>query len=938
MTKKKYGKYILIYTLLFAAVFLAVFFPYLSEGKNLIGKGDGESQYILQLRYMGEWLRETFAGFLQGNLQPRRFDFTIGMGDDIGAVVRFHPLDLLSVFVPGENTEGLYSLLTVLRCYLAGLSLSAYTFHFGKSFRAALSGALCYVFCGFTFGLGIVHPTYMSHMILFPMLMLGAEYMMDPERKHSPALFIISAALGFISNYYFMYISSFGLLAYVLIRFFAIYREDRLKNFFRLLVSMILAYLTGLCISAVFLLPALLRYGSSLRAVHDTEKNSLLFYKDKRRYLAWFLNMITPLQASGNGTHLNYSVTLLPAVTLAAAAERRRKEARQLRAGLFLLLLCLLLPGLGYVLAAMNNENNRWVYLIAFAAAVSVGFTADLMGSMSRKERKLVFLVTAVFDLGCAGWFFLTRNAVYHLAAAIEVTVYAAVMILMSRKTASQKQEEPGGRDRTAAEEGTASAGRSERAVLIFTAFSVVIAGFMTFSPRFGNLVTYYQEQGTAFSRYERSAYSVYNTAMEKESGKDRLFEDGFYRVDGVRKNSWEDNSSLLLGYPGIQIYNSIVNASELNMMKESQNIGMTSILHIQSLDGRTVPEELAGVKYFASDRSNAASMPYGYSSSALASVRKYSLYENENPLPFGFTVDTVISGSDLEKLSVGGADLALLSAASVEKPQDAGKDEAETFRVPEGLKETDGKEFEEQVLKEDGTFVPGPELTEKDGTLHAEGRDGYLRADFSRKPGYECYLQFQGLKLLGGTALGGAVGVSAKGIDKEVYLALANNSYGRGSDDYTVNLGYTPADQKENTESLQIVIPKGYTILLQKIRFLYIPMAGYEEKVSRLGDHALENVRFGKDEVSGTVKLDQPAYMIFQIPYGKSWTAVVNGKKVVPDRADRCYLGLPLGKGESEIRLIYRSPGVRSGGILSLAGLLVFAVLCYNEKKRKEK
>ena len=322
--RKKYGKYLLIYTALFSIIFLLVFSPFLLEGKNLIGKGDGQSQYILQLRYMGEWLRKTAGGFLHGDFHPDRFDYTIGMGDDIDAVVRFHPLDFLSIFVPASGTEALYCVLTVLRCFLAGLSLSAFVFHFRKSRTAALSGALLYVFCGFTFGLGIVHPTYLSHMILFPLMLLGAERMMDPERKKSFALFTVCVALGFISNYYFMYISSFGLLGYVLIRFFDLYRTDRLKQFGRLLISLSLAYLLGLALSGIFLLPALARYKSSLRAVHEAERNSLLVYEDKRRYLAWFLNLITPYQASGNGTHLNFAVTLMPAAALIFSSAKRK--------------------------------------------------------------------------------------------------------------------------------------------------------------------------------------------------------------------------------------------------------------------------------------------------------------------------------------------------------------------------------------------------------------------------------------------------------------------------------------------------------------------------------------------------------------------------------------------------------------------------------------
>ena len=109
----------------------------------------------------------------------------------------------------------------------------------------------------------------------------------------------------------------------------------------------------------------------------------------------------------------------------------------------------------------------------------------------------------------------------------------------------------------------------------------------MTFSPGFGNLAAYYQEQGTAFSRYEQSSYAVYtDTPLFTGKNGAGAFAGGFYRVDSVRSAYWEDNSSLVLRQPGVQIYNSIVNASQLQAMIEQRSTGMTSILHIQSLDG----------------------------------------------------------------------------------------------------------------------------------------------------------------------------------------------------------------------------------------------------------------------------------------------------------------------------------------------------------------
>lgn len=934
--RKKYGKYLLVYTALFSIIFLLAFSPFLLQGKNLIGKGDGQSQYILQLRYMGEWLRKTAGGFLHGDFHPDRFDYTIGMGDDIDAVVRFHPLDFLSIFVPASGTEVLYCVLTVLRCFLAGLSLSAFVFHFRKSRTAALSGALLYVFCGFTFGLGIVHPTYLSHMILFPLMLLGAERMMDPERKKSFALFTICVALGFISNYYFMYISSFGLLGYVLIRFFDLYRTDRLKQFGRLLVSLSLAYLLGLALSGIFLLPALARYKSSLRAVHEAERNSLLFYEDKRRYLAWFLNLVTPYEASGNGTHLNFAVTLMPAAALVFSSAGRKSSYRQIRTGLVALLFCLLIPGAGYVLAAMNNENNRWVYLIAFAAAIAVSFTAEEVSTLQRRDRRFLLFVTGLFDLGCAAWFWMTREAVFHLTAAAELTLYTAVLLYLSRRRENRRGKK---------KHAESHAGR---VVLLFTAGSAVLAGWMTFSPRFGNLAAYYQEQGTAFSRYEESSYAVYtDTPLYTGENGAAAFSDGFYRVDSVRSAYWEDNSSLVLRQPGVQIYNSIVNASQLQAMIEQRSTGMTSILHIQSLDGRTALEALAGVRYFAVDADNAASLPYGYAKQPLGSRRKLALYENQYPLPFGFTTDTVISREDYEALNPAARDLVMLRAAVTEESNntvESGQGQrgsAETDKTKQGrtavsaqtgetgpaqsagLRTTDGKEEEDSILREEVTFEPGDGVTRNDSRLVTGKKGGSLSASYEKKAGYECYLSLEGLRLLSGRSLSAEASVETDGISKRILMSAANSAYTKGDNDYIVNLGTASGD---GTGTIRLVLPEGICVSLERSELLYLPMADYEEKVARLSEDSLQHVTFDGDSVIGEVSLDSPRYMVFQIPYSGGWAIEVNGKQKRPERADLCYLGVRLEEGTSQIRLVYHSPGLRAGILCSSAGLVLFA------------
>ena len=470
----------------------------------------------------------------------------------------------------------------------------------------------------------------------------------------------------------------------------------------------------------------------------------------------------------------------------------------------------------------------------------------------------------------------------------------------------------------------------------------------MTFSPRFGNLAAYYQEQGTAFSRYEESSYAVYtDTPLYTGENGAAAFSDGFYRVDSVRSAYWEDNSSLVLRQPGVQIYNSIVNASQLQAMIEQRSTGMTSILHIQSLDGRTALEALAGVRYFAVDADNAASLPYGYAKQPLGSRRKLALYENQYPLPFGFTTDTVISREDYEALNPAAKDLVMLRAAVTEdsghtaesgqgQRSSALTDETKQERASvsaqageagqaqsTGLTTTDGKEEEVSVLREGVSFEAGDGVTRKGSRLVTGKKGGSLSVSYEKKAGYECYLSLESLRLLGGHSLSAAAYVKANGISKGILLSAANSAYTRGDDAYIVNLGTASGD---GTGILQLILPEEICVSLEKSELLYLPMADYEEKVKRLSEVSLQHVTFDGDSVSGEITLNSPRYMVFQIPYSSGWTIEVNGKQKRPERADLCYLGVRLEKGTSQIRLVYHSPGLRAGILCSSAGLVLFA------------
>ena len=919
------GKYMAVYTATFAVLCAVVFLPFALAGKSLIGNGDGQSQYILQLAYMGRWLREALAGFLHGDFTPACYDLAIGMGDDINAVVRFHPLDFLSVLVPEAGTEILYHVLIFLRLYLAGLTFSAFAFAWrryaspepregSRDAQAVLTGCIVYLFCGYTFSLGIVHPTYLSPLVTLPLLFLGAERVMQEPGKHRFVLFSVITAVSFVSNYYFMYIASVAVFLYVFVRFFQVRKTDRVRQFCTMFIRFTAAYVLGVMLSAVTLLPALARYTSSYRSDRLTQVNNLLIYADRRRYLAWLVNLISPLRASGNGTHLNFAVLALPALVMLFAvsrergdAERRGEERVFLRIASLVLLAFLLIPAGGYLMAALNNENNRWVFLISLlcGGAVSFSFT-DLM-EMERRQRRALVVCCLVFDLLVAGSALIMGPDLYNIAAAAELTLLTGLLII------------PGMR------RGEEARGRSLRgAAALLTAAAVLstaVNGAMTFGAHFGNLPQYYMRWGKSLDWYRKSPYADYLQVQDP---------DALYRVDGLFAGNSEDNASLLLGYRGIQVYNSVLNAHQIGALMETENISLTTMLHITGLDGRTGAEALAGVRYFMTDETCSACLPYGYAGESVWTDGTRSIYENRLALPLSCGTARVMKRSEFDQLTAVEKEYAMLEVCVLSDEDAASFDgellTAEEYRASCGI----------ETVSVENVKTEGKIGQEADGTqtvFRVRRKSGSVTVPYRKRAGYSCYLSLGGLKAQEASKLR----VRGDGIARNVTLLTDEETYTLLRDDYLVNLGY--ADRDEESE-LSVSFSRKGTYRLEEMALVYIPMSGMEARIAELKRYAPETFSFADDRVAAMVQRPEDGVQLFSVPYGSGWTARVNGEPAQVLCTDLCYIGLLLPAGASEIELTYRTPGLAAGQMLTAAGLILLlaAWLWFRRRSGKER
>ena len=902
----RFGRsYILRYTLLFLGISILVFLPFIRAGRSFINKVDGMPQYIVYLRYMGQYLRLCAKQILHGNFSLPLYDFSIGMGDDIGQIVRFHPLDFLSAFVPSRYTEILYDGILLLRFYLSGLTFSIFAFYWNTvpltdetkarqvvSGVNVLSGALVYVFSGFMLIRVMNHPIYAAPFIVLPLLLLGAEKTM---RKQGNALFVFAVFLGFWSNYYFMYIMSAALFIYMLVRYFDVVKPACVRTFLALFVRMVALFALGLAMSMMTLLPTMYRYLSSARGVQESTAHSMLVYADKRRYIAWFLNLISPFRSSGNGTDLNFAVIVLPCLVVLFTLGRKRFGA--LKKFLIVDLVMLLVPFFGYVLAVFNRENNRWMFLIAICLAMTVVFTADQFAALTRRQVTAVAAASGVFLAAVALQTVTGGFDVFNAAAAVQLLLCTGILVACVYTRASVTVV--------------------RRAILGITCVSVVLNGYMTYSGRFGAVVRDYVEAGKALVRYEK---------FWRSRGESVIEDDSFYRVEGFGVKHNRENSAQYSDYNSTSEYNSILNAGMMDAMLGQNNIGQDAVTILKGLNARPVAMNLACVQYFIARTKDSGSIPYGYSLEPVASKGRVRVYENEVPLSFGYSYDAFITRENYDALEPLEREMVQLEAVVLPEAEEGQEDLASSLKDA-GLRELTRPSV---TLERETVSIPdrGERFVYEEGSLLTQKR-ALVPVEYEKKKGYDIYLQLNDLHLDGQTA---SLRVMAEDFSTKTLVRGASQVYSIGREDYLFHLGYA---REDGIEQLNLKFSAGkYT--LSGAEVIYVPMDHYEEQIAALNEEPLLDEEITDGRITGRVSLSGAKMMVFSVPFAGGWTLRVDGEKRDISRANVMYQGVLLPGGEHEIELIYRTPGLTAGICIALPAILGWIVLAVWERKRR--
>lgn len=931
---KKKRQFYLCYTGCFLFLVLLLYSWFFVNGKTFVMSGDGLSQHYNALVYYRSWLREILKIlFTEHRLEIPFWDLRIGYGSDVITTLHYYvlgdPLNLLSVFVPGITwMDEFYSFLVILRIYLAGLCFSRYCLERGNGYYPVLLGALLYAFGGWTINAAVRHPYFMTPMIYFPLVLLGADRVF---RKKSPVLFIGSIAGIMISNFYFGYMVCILTFAYCVLSYFQRFGRKKIRTILPWAGRFLFFAVIGIGISAVILIPVMNSIFSAGRLQAENEIPLLYELSYYSRFLPALVN-----GESSHWTVMGYTAYGVLGILLIFLQNRKYTALKISFCGMTVLLA---LPVAGHIMNGFSYCTNRFVWAYAMVIAYFLVKAWPELLLLTQKKKKLLVLLSVIYVAVCVG----NRNGRTELFLCGMVSFLLLVLLVS-----------------VFAENNSRYQKRFEIVSAAGLILCLAAQGFYKYSPVEDNYTASFYDNNQALM--ELTDYAPSTALRVMGDMKD-------WRYD--QYNTQEQyNVSLQQGMNSTDYYWSIADGY-INQFQREMFLNQGRDYSYTDLDGRSLLDALFSVKYFLITSGQEDYLPYGFDanvnnqwvgkdaaeasqkesageSTAGLNAEKISVYSTENVLPLAYTYETYITRQQYEALSVTEKQQAVLQGVVLEEST-----------IPETELKLNDSRQELTVSAGEGV-----ELTEHGFYVRKSGSSVTL--SFAGVPDSETYLVIQGMQFEGispseqyteeewehlskeeqtkimedekywsqpDTAV---MVVSAGTNGKNVVYSTPKSNYYTGIHDFLVNTGY----HEENVQNITLSFQTAGYYSFEEYSVICQPVRSLESLTEKLREEVPENLEISGGTISGNITVSKNKVLCFSVPYSSGWSAWVDGRKAEVKRANTMFLAIELPEGTHTFELRYCTPGWKMGGIVTVISLLALSVVwtVYGKKVRKKR
>ena len=934
--KRLYGEY----TILFIFLALCIFGTYLITGHTFILSKDALNQHLpLLAKY-----REALISFVH---HPRLnfWSWQMGLGSDTFQVYSYYTIgdvfSYLALLFPAAKITLAYQVINIIRMYCVGLAFVYFAQHFKFRNSVILMGATTYLVNSFLLYACIAQPFFTTPFIIFPLIVVQIERILQ---KGSPWPLAGAFTWMLVSNYYLAYVLGIGSFLYLVLRVGTHYR--RTLNYGKTFLKLAFATITSVLLSAVLLVPEII-------AVTNSTRTGSLFANGLKTYpLYYYLFLPKSLINGGQWYFMFWSalgIISIGFIALVYIYSRPRKYPL-LTISLGLALIMLLIPAVGAFFNGMMSASNRWTLLIYLPLAMAVCILAENIPTLDQKTMAVLSWATGIYLIVLIATFFFENENDIFMPVIFLIGSLMAIWLIHLNKLA-----------------------HPYRWLLAITMLNAGVNAIYAAFPYNGDFSS---------SMLSRGEYQAITSNRYGKLNQD-LKNDPFYRVSTISQNKIIDgpnlDNDLTSRLHNIDSYYSLQNKYLGQFNTSLQNNQYQANIPIRQADDRTIMNNFFGVKYLfvQSNGDNATKIPAGYFlDKATDPVINYDEGQPSNPqskdefvptqtmryktnyaFPLLYWQDNYISKKDYQSLSPTEKERVLATGVLVDKQEKLRgmkaaklkthvyplKSELVSNRLnkvnPAKLTYTDSEETYQLQLPELQSKKMQQKL--KGSELHIEfSKIKYTPFSMKEQIAYEQahlketvlnpgnvinqrythyrYWRYHVLngspdisfKLNIGSKFGTATIEQARQSTLSLFKHVTNSTLNIGYYDGKLPTSLTFQPSKLGTYELK------YRVVAEKLD------NNYYREVKTLQRHRLEDIKFKRNQVQGTIKTTRPGVLTSSIPYSTGWSVKVNGKKATTLRTNQAFLGVYLSTGTHHVTFNYELPGIKLGALLSLIGL----------------
>lgn len=933
-------KLYLEYTVMFIFLAACIFGTYLVTGHTFILSKDALNQHLpLLVKY-----RAALIEFLHHPGHLTFWSWQMGLGTDTFSVYSYYTIGdvfaYLALLFPAAKMTLAYQVIGMIRMYCVGLAFVYFAQHFNFRNQVILIGTVAYTVNAFLLYAAVAQPFFTTPFILFPLIVVQLERVL---RGGSAWPLTGAFTWMLVSNYYLAFVLGIGALAYLVLRVATHYRTN--LDYLKALGKLAFATVTSLLLSAVLLVPEIL-------AVTNSTRTGALFANGLKVYPLYYY-LFLPKQLINGGQWYFMYWTALGVVSIGFLAlvyiYSRPRKYPLLTISLGLSLVMLLIPAVGAFFNGMMSASNRWTLLIYLPIAMAVCILAQDAPHFSHHTLWILNVATAIYLAILVATFYFANNDDIFMPVLFLIVSLMALWLINFHKTRFP--------DRWLLV-----------IVLLNAGFNAIYAAF----PYKGDFTD---------KMLSRGEYQAITT--NRYGGLDQgLSRTPAYRVSTISQNQIIEgptlDNDLTSGLHNIDSYYSLQNKYLGQFNTDLQNNQYQANIPIRQADDRTVMNNFFGVRYLfvQSNSANASKLPAGYfldqtsqpiinydvgqPSSATSKDQLIPIqterYKTKNAFPLLYWQDRYISQSRYQQLSPTERERALASGVVVHG-KTTGMRPARIHSTVIPLKSVLVSNRFNQVNPAHLKYV------DSDEKYQLQFPQMQSKAFRQRVRGSELHIEFSKIKYTPFTMK------EQIHYDMQHRAAMANNPgsvfnqrfnkyrYWRyhvlnGSPDISFQLNYSSRfgtasviQAKQNVLSLFKHVTNGTLNigyydgnLPQKLTFKPSKLGNYELKyrvvaekldgrytreVRAIQRHALTNLKFSRNRVSGRITTPRTGILTSSIPYSSGWRVTVNGQPAKTVRTNQAYLGVRLPAGTHRVVFTYQTPGLRTGALVSLAGLI---------------